>query len=422
QDCDWSPDGRRLAVIRRVGDLWRLEYPLGTVLLETPRWISAVRISPDDRAIAFLEHRVLGDDAARVVIVDRNGKAVAQSDEWPSTGGLAWHPRTGEVWIAAEIEGGRDLVAFSPSGETRTVYNVPGRLTVHDISADGKALLAYEVARRGMIAVCLSESSERNLSWFDWSYPGALSNDGRCLLFEEHIAQAGTYSMHLRDTEGAPAVRLGEGRVRAVSPDGRYAIAASLTSPHQITLVPTGAGDARSVTMENFESLLAWHWRSDDEVLVWGHQQGQPLRLFGVDVHSGRTRVVIESELRFPSAMDAAGDRLAAVRVSDGRVVVFSLSSGEVAEVAGGESGDVPLAWTQDGSSLFVLQQDGATQARIFRAGVASSDRELHTTIRPSDPAGILGVGPVLIAPSGDRYVYGYRRFLSDLFIVDNLQ
>ena len=126
QDCDWSPDGRRLAVIRRVGDLWRLEYPLGTVLLETPRWISAVRISPDDRALAFLEHRVLGDDAARAVIIDRNGKVVAQSDEWPSTGGLAWHPRTGEVWVAAEVQGGRDLVAFSPSGETRIVYNVPG--------------------------------------------------------------------------------------------------------------------------------------------------------------------------------------------------------------------------------------------------------------------------------------------------------
>ena len=174
--------------------------------------------------------------------------------------------------------------------------------------------------------------------------------------------------------------------------------------------------------MENFESLLAWHWRSDDEVLVWGHQQGEPLRLFGLDVRSGRTRVVIESELRFPSAFDANGDRLAAVRVSDGRVVVFSLSNGEVSEVGGGESGDVPLAWAEDGSSLFVLQQDGATQARIFRAGVASDVRELHTTIRPSDPAGILGVGPVLIAPAGDRYVYGYRRFLSDLYVVDNLQ
>src|SRR5512135_1402091 len=33
-DADWSPDGQQLAVIRRVGDRARLEYPMGTVLEE----------------------------------------------------------------------------------------------------------------------------------------------------------------------------------------------------------------------------------------------------------------------------------------------------------------------------------------------------------------------------------------------------
>jgi hypothetical protein len=40
----------------------------------------------------------------------------------------------------------------------------------------------------------------------------------------------------------------------------------------------------------------------------------------------------------------------------------------------------------------------------------------------PPDPAGVEYVGPVLPTPDGKAYVYGYRRLLSDLYLVEGLK
>jgi len=40
----------------------------------------------------------------------------------------------------------------------------------------------------------------------------------------------------------------------------------------------------------------------------------------------------------------------------------------------------------------------------------------------PNDPAGITSVQPILITPDTKYYIYGYTRFLSDLYLVDGLK
>jgi len=52
---------------------------------------------------------------------------------------------------------------------------------------------------------------------------------------------------------------------------------------------------------------------------------------------------------------------------------------------------------------------------------MAPDARSLWQTLQPSDPAGIMDIYPVKITPDGERYAYGYRRYLSDLFIVRGL-
>ena len=44
--ADWSPDGRDLAVVRKVGGKNRLEFPIGKVLYETAELVASVRFSP----------------------------------------------------------------------------------------------------------------------------------------------------------------------------------------------------------------------------------------------------------------------------------------------------------------------------------------------------------------------------------------
>src|SRR5262249_34166195 len=47
QEADWTPDGRGLVVARDLGGRFQIELSNGTVLYETPGWVSHVRMSPD---------------------------------------------------------------------------------------------------------------------------------------------------------------------------------------------------------------------------------------------------------------------------------------------------------------------------------------------------------------------------------------
>ncbi|MFZ0761580.1 MAG: serine/threonine-protein kinase, partial [Candidatus Sulfotelmatobacter sp.] len=61
-DADWSPDGNELAIIDRVNRNWRLQYPIGKVLLEGENWLSGVRVSPDGKQVALFHHPPNIDD------------------------------------------------------------------------------------------------------------------------------------------------------------------------------------------------------------------------------------------------------------------------------------------------------------------------------------------------------------------------
>ena len=65
-----------------------------------------------------------------------------------------------------------------------------------------------------------------------------------------------------------------------------------------------------------------------------------------------------------------------------------------------------------------VLASLGAgAMGEVYRTG----ERNEWMTVRPDDPAGILDIMPVHVTPDGKTYAYGYRRQLSDLYIVTGL-
>jgi hypothetical protein len=73
-DADWSPDGNEMAVIDHDHNKWRVQYPIGKVLLEGDNWISDERVSPDGQQIALFRHPPNVDDRGDVVLLDRSGK------------------------------------------------------------------------------------------------------------------------------------------------------------------------------------------------------------------------------------------------------------------------------------------------------------------------------------------------------------
>ena len=171
QWADWSPDGKQLAIVRDVGQQSRLEYPIGKVLYQTAGWLSHVRVSPDGKTVAFMEHPVRGDDGGTVAVVDRAGKKRTLTERLR----LRMGPRVG-------AEGRRDLGdgrersepterchAVSLAGAERLLARVTQSLTLQDVAADGRALVAHDSIRIGIMAGGEGQARERELAWLDWS-------------------------------------------------------------------------------------------------------------------------------------------------------------------------------------------------------------------------------------------------------------
>lgn len=246
--ADWSP-GSQLAVVRRMGDKSRLEFPVGKVLYETTGWISSIRFSPNGDSIAFLDHPIAPDDRGSVAVVDLNGNKRTLSGFWESLRGLAWDPRGGEIWFAASRSGvSRALYAVSLSGRERRVLSVAGGLSMQDISRDGRVLLTRDSERLGILFMGPGESQFRELSWKDWSLVADISPDGKQILFGEEGENSGlSYQVGLRPTDGSAPIILGSGAAQSLSPDGKWALSIMPPPNDQIVLLPTGAGNQKTL-------------------------------------------------------------------------------------------------------------------------------------------------------------------------------
>ena len=105
--------------------------------------------------------------------------------------------------------------------QKRLVARIPGTLTLHDVSPNGRVLLARDTWRRELMGMRADDAKERNLSWQDYSYPAELSDDGQTLLFDEEGEAGGyNYAVFIRKTDGSAAVKLGPALAVALSPDG----------------------------------------------------------------------------------------------------------------------------------------------------------------------------------------------------------
>jgi hypothetical protein len=58
----------------------------------------------------------------------------------------------------------------------------------------------------------------------------------------------------------------------------------------------------------------------------------------------------------------------------------------------------------------------GGARCRLLRVDLATGTRSLFKEITLSDPSGARWISPVIVAPDGSWYAYGYWRVLSTLF------
>jgi Tol biopolymer transport system component len=424
QWADWSPDGTQLAVVRDVAGRNRLEYPVGKVVYETGGWISHPRISRHGDMIAFLDHPIQGDSIAGVSVVDLAGKKRILADPYEGGAiGLGWSPEGDEIWFTATQLGiDRALYSVSLSGKKRLVARVPADLTLQDVLPDGRVLLARDYWRRGLIVRTAGDTSERDFTWLDWSYPVTLSPDGKTLLFREEGEAGGpSYAVYLRKTDGSPAVRLGDGQSLALSPDGKWALSSRGDNQTDLFLLPTGAGEPKQLDGHGIIHSAA-HWFPDGtRILFSGTESNHGVRLYVQDIATNKIEAISPEGTNGLSFALSPDGRLVAAVGPDGKGYLFPVASGEPKLIPGLLAGEAPVAWSADGRSLYIYR-GGELPAKIYRLDIASGSRTLWKQLMPPDPAGVEYVGPILPAPDGTAYAYGYRRLLSDLYLVEGLK
>jgi eukaryotic-like serine/threonine-protein kinase len=428
--ADWEPKGRDLAVVRdsEGKDKRRLEYPIGTVLYETSGTIREPRFSPSGDLIAFLDHPIFGDDRGSVAVVDRSGRMRRLTGVWKSIQGIAWAPDGKEVWFTAADEGPiRALYAASRSGKVRTVLSPPGSLSLQDISPSGDVLLAQWRIRYGITGRSASDSDERDLSWLDWSAVRDFSRDGKELLFTEGGEGGGPgYGVYIRPTDGSPAVRLGDGEALALSPDGQWVLSVERgDKPHPV-LLPTGAGQARSLPAGAIHEYQNGTWLPGKRVLLQATEPGHGIRYYVQSIDGGDPNPVTPegvSGFGFGAhTVSPDGTQLIA-RGPDDSILVWPLGPGAPRHVRGLLDGEFPIRWGDDGRTLYTaLPREGRRELELARIDLRTGRRTPWKDLVPQDMVGATRIGSPMVSPDGRAYAYTYGSHASDLYLVAGLK
>ena len=429
QDADWLPNGESIAAIRAPDWRYQLEFPAGKVLYKTNGWITEVRVSPRGDLAAFLDHPQFGDDRGDVAVIDLAGRKRVLSTGWASEQGLAWSPSGDEVWFTAtETGSGRQLWAVTLSGRRRGIAAAPGDLTIQDISRDGRVLVDHSKNTVGVLGLSAGETRERELSALDWSRAPILSEDGKTVVFtEEGEGSAPGYSVFLRSMDGSPSLRLGEGGGLALSPDGKWVLAARMrTSPVELVLLPTGAGEPRPVKNLpiGVETGNGRFFPDGRRILFVGSAAGKPRRTYALDLDGGTPRAVTPENVW--GTVLSPDSRLLVGTGPDEKLGLYPVDGGASRPLPGQQPGDRPLQWSSDGRSLFVSQRRAPDvtnvqgyAARVARIDVETGRREPWSEFRPSDSSGMTGLGVSDMTRDGKTFVFTYFRSLSDLYVAE---
>jgi eukaryotic-like serine/threonine-protein kinase len=425
-DADWAAEGESLAVVRYTPDNnhWRLEYPIGKVLLEGINWISNPKISADGKWIAFADHEnSYGDDQGSIAVIGTDGKDKERklSSGWTSIEGVLWSPSGDEIWFAGTNAGNaQNPRAVTLSGKQRTITNVPGGVWLEDLR-NGVALVAAHATRLGIRGIAPGAKHERDLGWFGWSELRDISRDGHKILFEEEADGGGpNYTVFFRDTDGSPPARIGEGIGMAISPD----VQSVITRPAKggpLVIVPTGAGEARQLTHDAISYTAARFLPDGKHLLAAGIESGHGARNYLIDVSSGETKPVTPEGTS--GARISPNGASVPVLGPDGKWGIWPLAGGEVRSVPGLDSNYLVNGWSPDSKVLYATSTHALENTqKVYQVDPVTGKMQLWKTFGTDIVATGAKIAPPRVSDDGSAYAYIYIQLLSQGYVVTGLK
>jgi WD40-like Beta Propeller Repeat len=205
-----------------------------------------------------------------------------------------------------------------------------------------------------------------------------------------------------------------------LSPDGKWAISLQRTGAAQLTLLPTGAGQARQISFPGLERVqYGSHFLPDGKRIVFnGNERGRPGRTYVVDVAGGKPEAVtpegVYATLPSPDGKFLAGE------TADFKLDLFPLDGGAVHHIPGVEAGYTLARWSADSKALYVYRTGElplTIQQLDVETGVVKPVRELV----PADLGGVVSIAPVITNVDASNFAYSYYQALSVLYVISGL-
>jgi hypothetical protein len=428
--ADWSPDGASLAVLRRVNGAVRLEYPIGTVLVDKIAWpFEMLRISPDGNRVAYPTY---GEGSSvQIMVVDRSrklqslgpvsGQITTAEDSW-----LAWAPGGNEIWFHSfDTDEPGVVYAIDMQRQRRRVLALPSRVRFYDVAADGRALLSTGVLQIGILGAGPGATAERDLSCLDSGLVSAISQDGK-MIVASVVGESGgpKGSVYWRMMDGSPAVRLGDGFAFAISPDSQW-VAGYVPSDKgakHFMVMPTGPGETFEPHIPQLQGgsgvVLGW-LAGQQHFLVTGQLPGKKWQCFDWDAAHQSVRPVCPEGIPDANLLVSPDLKLVLSRGPQGGWFAYPADGGAPQAVHGIGDNEYPVGWREDNRSLFLARQSGDHKSiAVTILDIATGKATPWKEIRPAQP--VLEIHHLNIAPNG-AYAYNVIVGSSDLYIATGL-
>jgi hypothetical protein len=230
-------------------------------------------------------------------------------------------------------------------------------------------------------------------------------------------------SVHIWRPGETQAVRIAEGAPWAISPEGLTVLveaSAPVAGLRQLSLVPTGAGQARALDVGPIERLNAAAWHPDGRLVLDVRRPGATSTVLGLSIDGREPTKLIPDGLRLAGKRSVSPDGTQIiVRDAEGRLTSCVLSSSTCQVVPGTAASDLFAGWRGDNQSLYVYRRF-RVPVDIELLHVDTGRRTPFKTLRPLQPL-LTSPSNLIVLPDGTA-AYGYYRSRSQLFIIRGLR
>jgi hypothetical protein len=248
-----------------------------------------------------------------------------------------------------------------------------------------------------------------------------LTVDGRTMAFVEGGetgARDGLYAAFVRTLDAQP-VQIGYASRLALVGDGSAVIA--LRGDQELARIPTGAGAPRPL-----ERGLVDRFDTDDDIEVAARAPvvvfraagvSQPMRLWvqTLDQNFAGSPRPVGPEAVPPGRHPVSPDGTSIAIAAEAGVRLLSTAGPE--RVIGGAAGDVPVGFSADGKSLFVMTALTGLMRPIVRVDLATGKRTPHSVV--TYPPEARSYSTVRVSADGTTVAYSIATNAWDLFVIE---